>query len=40
MIGRRCTAFVVDAVEQAIWTRQREGTDLAGPITRHDHGSQ
>ena len=35
--------FVVDAVEQAIWTRQREGRagrDLAGLIAHHDHGVQ
>jgi putative transposase len=32
--------FVVDAVEQAIWTRGREGRDLAGLIAHHDHGVQ
>lgn len=32
--------FVVDAVEQAIWTRGREGRDLAGLIAHHDHGAQ
>ena len=32
--------FVVDAVEQAIWTRSREGRDLAGVIAHHDHGVQ
>ncbi len=32
--------FVVDAVEQAIWTRGREGRDLAGVIAHHDHGVQ
>jgi transposase InsO family protein len=32
--------LVLDAVEQAIWTRQREGKDLAGLIAHHDHGSQ
>ena len=32
--------LVVDAVEQAIWTRQREGKDLAGLIAHHDHGVQ
>lgn len=32
--------FVVDAVEQAIWTRHREGNDLTGLIAHHDHGSQ
>ena len=32
--------LVVDAVEQAIWTRHREGKDLAGLIAHHDHGTQ
>ena len=32
--------LVVDAVEQAIWTRSREGKDLAGLIAHHDHGVQ
>ncbi|SNS00418.1 putative transposase [Haloechinothrix alba] len=32
--------LVVDAVEQAIWTRHREGKDLTGLIAHHDHGSQ
>ncbi len=32
--------LVVDAVEQAIWTRGREGKDLAGLIAHHDHGVQ
>jgi len=32
--------FVVDAVEQAIWTRGREGRDLTGLVAHHDHGSQ
>jgi len=32
--------LVVDTVEQAIWTRQREGKDLAGLIAHHDHGVQ
>ncbi len=32
--------LVVDAVGQSIWTRQREGRDLTGLITHHDHGSQ
>ncbi len=32
--------LVVDAVDQAIWTRQRDGHDLAGLIAHHDHGSQ
>jgi len=35
------TALVLDAIEQAIWTRQREGvTDLAGLTHHHDNGSQ
>jgi putative transposase len=32
--------LVLDAVEQAIWTRHREGKDLTGLINHHDHGSQ
>lgn len=32
--------FVVNAVEQAIWTRTRDGRDLTGLIARHDHGVQ
>jgi len=32
--------LVVDAVEQAIWTRHREGKELAGLIAHHDHGTQ
>ena len=32
--------FVVDAVEQAIWTRGREGRDLVGLVAHHDHGVQ
>jgi len=34
------TRFVVDAVEQAIWTRGREGRDLTGLVAHHDHGVQ
>ncbi len=35
------TELVLDAIEQAIWTRQREGvTDLAGLTHHHDNGSQ
>ena len=34
------SGFVVDAVEQAIWTRGREGRDLTGLIAHHDHGVQ
>ncbi len=32
--------FVVDAVEQAIWNRGRDGRDLADLIAHHDHGVQ
>lgn len=32
--------LVLDGLEQAIWTRGREGKDLTGLIARHDHGSQ
>lgn len=32
--------LVIDAVEQAIWTRSREGTDLTGLIAHNDHGVQ
>jgi putative transposase len=34
------TQFVLDAVDQAIWTRRREGRDLTGLVAHHDHGSQ
>jgi putative transposase len=35
------TELVLDALEQAIWTRTREGvTDLAGLVCHHDAGSQ
>ncbi len=34
------TQLVLDAVEQAIWTRHRDGRDLAGLVAHHDHGSQ
>ena len=42
---RACTSMrtqlVLDAIEQAIWTRQREGvTDLTGLTHHHDNGSQ
>ena len=33
------TTIVLDAVEQAIWTRARAGADLAG-LVPHDRGSQ
>lgn len=32
--------LVVDAVDQAVWTRQREGRDLTGLVAHHDHGVQ
>ena len=35
------TGIVLDALEQAIWTRQREGhTDLSGLVHHSDRGSQ
>jgi len=34
------TRLVLDAVEQAIWTRRREGRELVGLVAHHDHGSQ
>ena len=35
------TALVLDAIEQAIWTRRRQGvTDLTGLTHHHDAGSQ
>lgn len=34
------TQLVLDALEQAIWTRQREGHDLAGLVHHSDRGSQ
>ena len=35
------TQLVLDALEQAIWTRAREGrTDLTGLVQHHDRGSQ
>jgi putative transposase len=33
------TQLVLDAVDQAIWTRHRQGRDLAGLVAHHDHGS-
>jgi transposase InsO family protein len=30
--------LVVDAVDQAVWTRHRDGRDLTGLIAHHDHG--
>jgi len=32
--------LVVDAVDQAVWTRHREGKNLTGTIAHHDHGVQ
>lgn len=32
--------LVLDALEHAVWTRTREGRDVAGVIAHHDHGSQ
>jgi putative transposase len=35
------TSLVLDALEQAVWTRTREGVaDLSGLIHHHDAGSQ
>jgi putative transposase len=34
------TALVLDALEQALWTRRRDGRDLAGLIHHTDAGSQ
>ena len=35
------TALVLDALEQAVWTRTRDGAaDLGGLICHHDAGSQ
>ena len=38
------TQLVLDAVDQAIWTRHRQGRDLTSSdhplIAHHDHGSQ
>lgn len=34
------TQLVLDALEQAIWTRQREGHDLSGLVHHSDRGSQ
>jgi putative transposase len=45
-LGWRCshsmtTPLVLDAIEQAIWTRERDGvTDLTGLIHHNDRGSQ
>jgi putative transposase len=34
-----CTALVLDALEQAVWTRQRDGAALAGLVHHNDAGS-
>jgi putative transposase len=34
------TALVLDALEQALWTRRRDGRDLAGLVHHTDAGSQ
>ncbi len=33
------TQMVLDAVEQAIWTRHHDGRELTGLVAHHDHGS-
>lgn len=32
--------LTLEALEQAVWTRGRQGRDLTGLIAHHDHGSQ
>jgi putative transposase len=32
--------LAVDAVDQAVWTRHRDGKDVAGLVAHHDHGVQ
>jgi putative transposase len=32
--------LVIDAVEQTVWTRSREGKGLTGLVAHHDHGVQ
>ncbi len=34
------TQLVLDALEQAVWTRQRTGSDLSSVVAHTDHGSQ
>jgi putative transposase len=34
------TELVLDALEQAVWVRRREGADLAGLVHHTDAGSQ
>lgn len=45
ILGWRCgtsmtTQLVLDALEQAVWTRQRVGADLAGLVAHTDRGGQ
>ena len=45
ILGWRCgtsmsTQLVLDALEQAVWTRQREGADLSSVVAHTDRGSQ
>ena len=45
ILGWRCganmsTQLVVDALEQAVWTRQRTGAALDSVVTHTDRGSQ
>lgn len=45
IIGWRCgssmsTQLVLDALEQAVWTRQRDGRDLEAVVAHADRGSQ
>ena len=35
-----CTQLVLDALEQAIWTRQRTGDDVESVVAHSDRGSQ
>jgi putative transposase len=34
------TQLVLDALEQAVWVRRREGTSLAGLVHHSDAGAQ
>ncbi|MGY1984410.1 IS3 family transposase, partial [Nocardia gipuzkoensis] len=34
------TALVLDVIEHAIWTRERQGWDVKDVVHHHDHGSQ
>jgi putative transposase len=45
ILGWRCgtsmsTQLVLDALEQAVWTRQRTGADLTGLVAHTDRGAQ